>query len=93
MTERELFAAALEVPDPHRRAVYVQSACGGDPMLLKNVETLLRSHDETGGTPSHPPVPRCLPGGICENIARREGRGVLCDLTPASPPPRGPHHV
>lgn len=46
MTEREIFAAALEVPDPHMRAVFVQSACGGDSVLRKNVETLLRSHDE-----------------------------------------------
>ena len=46
MNERELFLAAIELPDPRERAVYLDKACTGDAALRAKVEALLKLHDE-----------------------------------------------
>jgi len=44
MTEREIFLEALELPTPESRAAYLQAACGGDVVLHRKVEELLKEH-------------------------------------------------
>jgi len=44
---KELFHAALALPQPDR-ATYLDQACNGDVELRRAVESLLRSHEETG---------------------------------------------
>lgn len=46
---KDLFLAALERPADERRA-YVAEACGTDAALHREVESLLRFHEETGST-------------------------------------------
>ncbi|WP_425619101.1 protein kinase [Anatilimnocola sp. NA78] len=48
MTEEQLFAAALELPDGASRAAYLDQACGRDSELRHQVEALLASHFRSG---------------------------------------------
>lgn len=48
MTEREIFEAALEIPDHASRQEYLDSACGDDVDLRRKVNELLKSHDSAG---------------------------------------------
>ena len=71
--ERELFLAALEIPDDHARAAFLEQACGGDEDLLKRVRGLFREGDRAGDFLQTPAVVmkdetrRALPGeGITE---------------------------
>lgn len=65
MSEREIFLAVLDLPDPSAWAVYLDGACGCDPALRARVEALLRSHEAAGsflGTPAFgPPDPETAP--------------------------------
>ncbi|MBP8258649.1 MAG: protein kinase [Verrucomicrobia bacterium] len=45
---REIFADALDLPDPARRDRYLDQACGGDAQLRWMVESLLKAHQEAG---------------------------------------------
>jgi serine/threonine protein kinase/formylglycine-generating enzyme required for sulfatase activity/tetratricopeptide (TPR) repeat protein len=59
MTERDIFLALLDLPDPTARAAYLDEACRGDPGLRARVESLLRSHADAGsflGTPTVAPA-------------------------------------
>jgi serine/threonine protein kinase len=56
MTERELFTAALEIHEPESRAQWLRSACSGDEPLRRQVELLLRSHDDAGSFLEHSPL-------------------------------------
>jgi serine/threonine protein kinase/tetratricopeptide (TPR) repeat protein len=56
MNEHELFAAALEIDDPDRRAAYLDRACGGDHAMRARVEALLRAHEQAGSFLQAPPV-------------------------------------
>jgi serine/threonine protein kinase/tetratricopeptide (TPR) repeat protein len=44
---KEIFHAAVALPPPER-ASYLDKACDGDPSLRAAVESLLKSHEETG---------------------------------------------
>ena len=44
MTEREIFLEALEMPTPESRAAYLQAACGGDVVLRRKIDELLKEH-------------------------------------------------
>jgi WD40 repeat protein/serine/threonine protein kinase len=44
MTEREIFLEALDMATPEARAAYLQAACGGDVVLRREVEELLKEH-------------------------------------------------
>jgi tRNA A-37 threonylcarbamoyl transferase component Bud32 len=46
MTDRDLFIAALDHPDPAERAAWLDRACAGDPDRRRRVEVLLRAHDD-----------------------------------------------
>src|SRR5262245_10389153 len=46
MTDRDLFIAALDKPDPAERAAFLDRACAGDADLRRRVDVLLRAHDQ-----------------------------------------------
>jgi eukaryotic-like serine/threonine-protein kinase len=48
MTERSIFLAALDRPDPAEQAAYLDQACAGDTGLRRRVEALLEAHHEPG---------------------------------------------
>jgi serine/threonine protein kinase len=47
MSESGIFKAAVKLP-PERRAAYLDQACGPDEELRRDVNSLLRAHDEAG---------------------------------------------
>jgi serine/threonine protein kinase/WD40 repeat protein/formylglycine-generating enzyme required for sulfatase activity len=47
MSERTIFLAAIEIPDPVQRAAYLSQACGDDGELRAQVEALLSSHQQS----------------------------------------------
>jgi eukaryotic-like serine/threonine-protein kinase len=53
--EEEIFEAALKLPEPDR-AVYMDSACGGDAALRARVMDLLKAHAAAGSFMDNPPV-------------------------------------
>jgi hypothetical protein len=64
VTDREIFLAVFDLPDPAARTRYLDEACGGDPAQRARVEALLLSHDTAGtflGSPAvTPPGPDLL---------------------------------
>jgi serine/threonine protein kinase len=84
MTEESIFAAALDRADPAERAAYLQQACAGDPELLRNVEELLRSHEQAGRFLETPAV---APG------TDDEPQGRWFDRDAPAPPAEGPGMV
>jgi eukaryotic-like serine/threonine-protein kinase len=44
LNEREIFFETLEMPTPEARAAYLQAACGGDVVLRRKVDELLKEH-------------------------------------------------
>jgi hypothetical protein len=44
--EKEIFAAALDLPDAQQREAYLQEACAGDTELRQRVMALLRAHND-----------------------------------------------
>ena len=46
---KDVFLAALDRPVDERRA-YIQEACGSDAALFREVESLLKFHEQTGST-------------------------------------------
>jgi serine/threonine protein kinase len=46
---KSIFLAALDIPDPAGRSLFVEKACDGDAVLRKRVENLLGAYDESGG--------------------------------------------
>jgi len=48
MTERSIFLAALDRPDPTERAAYLDQACAGDAELRRRIDNLLEAHAEPG---------------------------------------------
>jgi serine/threonine protein kinase len=56
MTERDIFLALLDLPDPAARASYLDRACEGDAELRARVEALLRSHESAGSFLGDPAV-------------------------------------
>ena len=44
LTKRDIFFEALELPTPESRAAYLQAACGGDVVLRRKIDELLKEH-------------------------------------------------
>jgi len=44
MNDESIFAAALDIPNPSKRAEYLDQACAGNPDLRQEVEQLLAAH-------------------------------------------------
>ena len=64
MTDETVFAAALDIPDPARRAAYLDEACAGDPARRLRVAALLAAHNRAGDFLARPAVvPPDLGGG------------------------------
>jgi serine/threonine protein kinase/WD40 repeat protein len=71
MSESGIFNAALNLP-PDQRAAYLDQACAADPELRREVESLLRAHDASGGILRDPPA-RPTTTGDYEPIAECAG--------------------
>jgi hypothetical protein len=56
MTERDIFLAVLDLPDPAARAAYLDAACGGDTARRARVDALIRSHQAAGSFLAEPAV-------------------------------------
>jgi serine/threonine protein kinase len=54
MTERSLFAAALDIPDPAARAAFLDRACAADPALRRHLDELLAAQDRLGSFLARP---------------------------------------
>jgi serine/threonine protein kinase/formylglycine-generating enzyme required for sulfatase activity len=61
MTEQSIFLAALDIPDPVKRAAYVASACAGNDALRTAVTALLAAHERPGPFLAEPAVAQLLP--------------------------------
>jgi tRNA A-37 threonylcarbamoyl transferase component Bud32 len=72
MTQRDIFTAALQIPDPDERSAFLAQACGGDAELRRQVEVLLRAHEGAGDFLARPAVEQ-LAGGPSARPAGPEG--------------------
>ena len=95
MTEREIFLAVFDLPNPAARAQFLDRACGGDPARRARVEALLLSHDTAGsflGSPAvKPPEPEVSATQEFSNAATpdddaNEADAALTFLTPSCRP-------
>src|SRR5436309_688479 len=63
---KEIFHAAVALA-PHERAAYLEQACDGDLALRRVVESLLKSHEETGNfvdAPAYQAAAEMLVNGV-----------------------------
>jgi len=56
MSERSIFSAALDIPDPADRAAYLDRACAGDPALRRHIEGLIAAQTGLGSFLARPPL-------------------------------------
>jgi hypothetical protein len=77
MTERDIFLALLDLPDPAARSAFLDSACAGDAALRAQVESLLRYHDDASNFLSRPALPPVPPDGgdTQEAVAQADSDG------------------
>lgn len=57
---QEVFAEAMELPPGEARAQFLVARCGNNTALLREVESLLRAHDEAGDFLNPPPTNAAL---------------------------------
>ena len=94
MTEREIFLAVLDLPDPTARARYLDGACGGDPARRARIESLLSSHDSAGSFLGSPVVdPPESDNGVAQELRgvanpedENDADGALDFLQPSTRP-------
>jgi eukaryotic-like serine/threonine-protein kinase len=67
MSERELFIAALQLPDPAEREAWLDRECGTDVALRQRINVLLRAFEKAGSLLESPIDPS--PAGIGETKA------------------------
>ena len=72
MSERSIFLAALDIPDPAERAAYLDRACQTDPAVRRGVEDLLAAHARSG---TFMPEPSADPEATRTHVPR-EGPGA-----------------
>src|SRR5271165_4863557 len=53
---KDIFLAAVERAEPEDRHAFLNEACGGDLALRRQVEALLRRHEDAGSFLEHPPI-------------------------------------
>ena len=53
---KSIFLAAVEKADPDEREAFLREACGGDDALRRQVENLLRRHEDAGSFLERPPL-------------------------------------
>src|SRR5262245_16182627 len=56
MSERDLFIAALKMPESAERAMWLDSECGDDVALRQRIDVLLRAFDNAGSLLENPAV-------------------------------------
>src|SRR5262245_57641305 len=56
MSERDLFIAALQIPDPAERSAWLDRECGGDAALRQRLDVLLRALQQAGSLLEQPAV-------------------------------------
>jgi serine/threonine protein kinase len=82
MTERDIFLAVLDLPDPAARAAYLDRVCAGDAILRSHVDALIRSYDAADSFLAEPAV---SPGGpdhaVTEGYAATIDRDAGADRT------------
>ncbi len=60
---KDLFAAALDLPDPAERAAFLARECGGDADLRRRLDVLLAAHDRPDAALGQPfPAPSAADG-------------------------------
>ena len=52
---KDIFLAAVEMPNPEERAEFLREACAGDDALRHQVDGLLRRHEDAGSFLERPP--------------------------------------
>src|SRR5689334_16989834 len=67
----EVFLQAVESPSGPARAALLDSSCGDDAELRRQVEVLLKAHDDAGSFLDHPPLGAETPGDA--TVARPGG--------------------
>ncbi|QDU21860.1 WD40 repeat domain-containing serine/threonine-protein kinase [Urbifossiella limnaea] len=93
MTEREVFLAVLDLPDPAARAGYLGQACAGDAALRGRVEALLRSHEAIGTFLAVPAVTPPDPAHTRSVADRLTATGGGSTTLAADPPSAGDRYV
>src|SRR2546425_11917391 len=74
MCDSRIFKAAVKL-SPERRAAYVEQACGTNQELRREVESLLRAHEDPGSfLQSHPARPSATID--VEPLAERPGTRI-----------------
>jgi serine/threonine protein kinase/WD40 repeat protein len=90
MTDRELFTAALDYPDPADRRAFLDRACADDPDRRRRVDVLLRAHEEASRFLAAPPAGRPPdPTGAAHSSSEPSSvadRDILALLGPAAGP-------
>src|SRR5262245_6423608 len=93
MNERAIFMEALEKDTAQQRAAFLDEACGSDKALRRQVEALLRSHEQAGsflGKPAPQRLAEQLPtpdeASDTQSEAPVAGGAGLPFLAPASQP-------
>src|SRR5262245_25478431 len=56
MSERDLFIAALQIPEPAERSAWLDRECGGDSALRQRIDVLLQAFDKAGSLLENPAV-------------------------------------
>ena len=71
---KEIFHAAVALPS-HERAAYLEKACDRDLALRTAVESLLKSHDETGNFVDAPAF-QAAAEMLVEGVELQSGQGL-----------------
>src|SRR5439155_27198410 len=72
--EKDVFVAALALPDAEEREAYLRTACAGHPELLGRLRELLSAHEESQGPLDRPPG---VPGVTVDATYTEEGPGSV----------------
>ena len=64
MTDREIFVAALHLPDPAERRAFLDRACGDDAGARARIELLLAENDRLGSFLESPAAPLLVMGAF-----------------------------
>jgi serine/threonine protein kinase/tetratricopeptide (TPR) repeat protein len=71
--EKEVFVAALALPDAGEREAYLQTVCAGHPELLGRLRELLAAHEESQGPLDYRPAGL----GVTVTAGQAEGPGTV----------------
>src|SRR5437764_277605 len=65
---QELFLAVVTIVDPHERAEFLRGQCGDDPVLRREVESLIAADQGAGDFLERPAKPGTIPAGLARSI-------------------------